>query len=92
MPLSTDDLTFLARLAKSPDGLYLVTMLEARLGHVEGMLRRLEGVQMHRAQGRAETLDELISDIREAHTKLTRNLPTVSPRFRKVVSMSGNAA
>lgn len=86
MQLSTDDLTFLARLAKSPDGARLVTLLQALLGDVEGQLRKLEGVQMHRAQGRALAFDELIDNMSDAEKKLNRNPPIESRRLRKVVN------
>jgi len=92
MVLSTEDLTFLARLAKSPDGQRFLAILEAKLGHEEGQLRRLDSTPLYRAQGRAGMLDELIDDIREAQAKLARNQSTESRPLRRVVSTSGRAA
>lgn len=87
MVLSTDELTFLARFAKSPDAKALVSILQGKLGDVEGKLRRAEGAEMHRCQGRAQQLDELLADIRDAEMRLHTSTAqsTASRRFRQVL-------
>lgn len=71
MHLSSDDLAFLARFNKTPDGQYLLRLLQAKLVERDQMLRKATGEEVHRAQGRALELDELIADITTAQQKLT---------------------
>ena len=86
MPLTNEDLTFLARLAKSPDGKFLQRILAARLGEVEAKLRVGEGAAMHRAQGRAQELDDLMQMIDKADEWLQRGVPSRSQVKRPVTN------
>ncbi len=82
MKLTGDQLKFLARFSKSPDGRALVSILQAKLGETEVKLRTLEGAELHRQQGRAQQLDELLTDIDEAQARLIRNASTTPPSYR----------
>jgi len=92
MPLTHEDLTFLARLAKSPDGKYLQRIYAARLGEVEAKLRVGEGAAMHRSQGRAQELDDLMQMIDKADEWLQRGVPTQSQGLRRVTNSSATDA
>lgn len=73
MQLTTDQLQFLARLSKSPDGRFLVSKyLEPKLAEADGKLRTARGEDIFRAQGAATVLAELIADIAEAEQRLNR--------------------
>lgn len=72
MQLSGAQLSFLASFAKAPDGRALLEILKAKLAEREVALRTKVGEEVYRAQGRALELDELIADIAEASTRLTR--------------------
>lgn len=74
--LSTDNLLFLARLSKSPEGHALLEILRAELAETDARLRRTAGDETLRAQGRAQALDELIADITTAKQKLNPPRPT----------------
>lgn len=78
MHLSSDDLQFLARLSKSPDGQALLKLLRAELAEADAMLRKATGDEMFRCQGRAQYLDGLIKTIESANQKLTPRRPTVN--------------
>ena len=82
MKLSGDQLAFLARFSKSPDGRALQQILEAKLAEVDVKLRTTEGAEMHRQQGRAQELAEILTDITEAVTRLTRNVSTTPRLYR----------
>lgn len=82
MHLSEEQLQFLARFSKSPDGRAFVLMLQAKLGEVEAKLRTSTGEEVYRTQGRALVLDELIADIEGAWQKLNRAVPTHTSKFR----------
>ena len=82
MHLSEEQLQFLARFSKSPDGRALLLMLQAKLGEVEAKLRTATGEEVYRTQGRALVLDDLIADIEDAQQKLNRTVPTPTSRFR----------
>lgn len=79
MKLSGDQLAFLARFSQSPDGRALLLILEAKLAEVDVKLRILEGAEVHRQQGRAQQLDELMSDITEARQRLARSATSATP-------------
>jgi hypothetical protein len=81
MRLSNEQLEFLARLNKAPEGRLLLTLLQAKLRECEANLRTKTGEEVYRAQGRALELDELIADITEAQARLTR---TVRPPTSRV--------
>lgn len=77
MQLTTDQLLFLARLSKSPEGRTLVTnYLEPKLAEADGKLRTARGEDIFRAQGAATALAELIADIASADKKLTQAAST----------------
>jgi len=84
MQLNTDDLGFLARLSKSPDGRRLLQLLQAKQAECNDKLRRTTGEEVLRWQGRALAVDELIDDIATAEQKLTRNAPSATSRTRPV--------
>jgi hypothetical protein len=82
MRLSNEQLVFLARFARSPEGNQLLTILKAKLGDRESKLRTTVGEEVYRTQGRALELDELIADITEAQQRLTRVESAVTSRNR----------
>ena len=74
MHLSTDQLAFIARFAKSPEGqMFRKVVLEGRLDVVSKELRSLTGEQVYRAQGRALELDGLIALLDDAQNRLNRS-------------------
>lgn len=84
MRLDNDDLAFLARLSKSPDGRRLLQMLQAKQAECNDKLRTTTGEEVLRWQGRALAVDEMIADIAQAEQKLTRNAPSATSRTRPV--------
>lgn len=75
MTLSTSDLSFLARFARTPDGQALLRILEARLASVNETLLGTDGNDVYRFQGKATQLRELCKDITEAEQRLARAAP-----------------
>lgn len=92
MRLSNDDLAFLARLSKSPDGRRLLQMLQAKQAECNDKLRSATGEEVLRWQGRALAVDEMIADIAQAERTLTRNAPSVTSRTRLDPNTAGHAA
>lgn len=84
MRLDNDDLAFLARLSKSPDGRRLLQMLQAKQAECNDKLRAVTGEEVLRWQGRALAVDEMIADIAQAEQKLTRSKPSVTSPTRLV--------
>lgn len=80
MHLSSDDLAFLDRFSKTPDGQYLLKLLRAKLAEREQKLRTATGEEVYRNQGRALELDEMIAEVTTAQQKLTRNVRPVTSR------------
>lgn len=78
--LTSEQLSFLARFAKTPDGNAYLAILKARLRETESALRKQDGSELHRVQGDARTLDELINDLEDAHERLIRNAATKPSR------------
>lgn len=79
MHLSTEQLAFLARFAKSPEGvMFKKLVLEGRLAVVSKELRSLTGEQVYRAQGRALELDGLIALLDDAQNRLNRSPSALS--------------
>lgn len=72
MRLSNEQLEFLARLNKAPEGPLLLAFLQAKLRERDTALRTATGEEVYRSQGRATELDELIADITQAQARLTR--------------------
>lgn len=60
MTLTGDQVAFLDRLSKSPDGRLLLSMYQADLAELDVKLRRLSGEALSQAQGRAQQLEEMI--------------------------------
>lgn len=58
-PLNKDELEFMGRLARSPDGQMLRNILEKRLEVYNYDCRRLDASALHRTQGRAQELEDL---------------------------------
>lgn len=79
MRLTTEQLTFLARFAKTPDGQFLVGMLEARQAELNTTLRDVTGEEVYRTQGRALEVDNLLDQVKSAHVKLNRGAPSRTP-------------
>jgi hypothetical protein len=79
MQLKHEQLQFLARLHKSPDGQFLLQILRAKQSERDAALRTTKGEDVYRAQGRALELDELVADITEASQRLDRIRPS-APR------------
>jgi hypothetical protein len=71
MTLTSDQLLFLARFSKSPEGKFLVSMYEAELAEVDGKLRKAVGEDIYRLQGRASQIEEMIDRIKTAERKAT---------------------
>jgi hypothetical protein len=91
MRLDNEQLEFLARLSKAPEGRALLTILQAKLRDRESKLRTTAGEEVYRYQGRALELDELIADIEEAQARRTRAAapPTSRARFDMHPSLTG---
>jgi hypothetical protein len=83
MRLSGDQLAFMARFSKSPEGQMLLSIYDAKLKERESKLRTSVGEEVHRQQGRALELDELIADITEAQQRITRSISTVTSPSRR---------
>ena len=75
MSFTTEQLSFLARFSKSPDGQRVLELMKAKLVEVEKRLRTATGEEIYRQQGRALQLDELISDIVNSPARLNRVSP-----------------
>jgi len=80
MHLNGTQLQFLSRLSKTPDGLMLLQVLQAKLAESDAKLRSAIGEEVYRAQGRAQAFAEMIGDLTSADDKLTRNAPSVTSR------------
>lgn len=75
-PYSHEDLEFLRRLARMPEGRVLVELLQRKLADADQRLRTAIGDDVLRSQGRAQLLAELIDDVTEAEQRLARVAPT----------------
>jgi len=82
MHLNSDDLAFLARLNKSPEGRQLLRLRQAKQAECNEKLRAVTGEEVLRWQGRALAVDEMIADIATAEQKLTRVKPSVTSQTR----------
>jgi hypothetical protein len=86
MRLEQDDLLWLERFAKTPDGQRLLGLLNSRLAEVSVDLRKQSGEALYRAQGAAVLLDELLQDITEASQRLMRqSAPTAGVQRHRAV-------
>jgi hypothetical protein len=69
MTLTGDQLAFMARFSKSPEGKFLVSLYEAELRELDVKLRKATGEAIYQAQGRAQQLEEMIERITGAENK-----------------------
>lgn len=69
MTLTSDQLAFLARLSKSPEGKFQVSMYTDELADLDAKLRKATGDDIYRLQGRAQQLEEMIGRITGAEGK-----------------------
>jgi hypothetical protein len=72
MQLNQQQLEYLARLGRAPDGLMLKQLCRAWIDEANGHLRTKSGEHLTREQGRAVMLDELM--------RYLDGLPTTPPR------------
>jgi hypothetical protein len=78
MTLTSEQLLFLARFSKSPEGKALVSMYEAELAEVDGKLRKAVGEDIYRLQGRASQIEEMVDRIMTAESKVNSKRPAPS--------------
>lgn len=71
-PLSREELDFLARFARLPEGKMYLRYLEAKLGTADADLRIAPHDSVFVAQGRSRAFHELVLDITEAEKRLER--------------------
>lgn len=76
MGLSTNDLEFLRRFARMPEGKALVDLLQRNLAETDVKLRTTIGDELLRTQGRAQLMAELIDQVTKAEATLARANPT----------------
>lgn len=83
MTLTSEQLHFLARFWKSPEGKFLVSMYEAELAEVDVKLRKATGDDIYRLQGRASQLEVMIERIKNSDSNATskRSAPLVPRPF-----------
>jgi len=82
--LNAESVTFFQRLAKSPDGHTLRSVLQVELQACERSLRILEGAAMHRTQGAAALLDDLIANLSGvSQFQPTKGLTSARERMRE---------
>jgi len=81
MRLTTEQLSFMARFARSPEGQFFAKMLEQRQAELNSKLRDATGEEIYRTQGRAKEVDELIIQINSAQQTLNRNELPVRTRL-----------
>jgi broad specificity phosphatase PhoE len=86
MGLSTTDLEYLRRFARSPDGRQWLDILQRNLAETDVKLRTTIGDDLLRTQGRAQLLAELIDQVTKAEAVLARATPR-----RLVAEPSGQA-
>lgn len=91
MSLTKENLTTLARFAKSGDGKFFQRLLGEMLKEADEALRIARGEETFRAQGRAQTLAHLINLIQQAPANLQRNEESPSQAKRPVVDRSGSS-
>ncbi len=71
-PLSREELDFLARFARLPEGMRYLKYLETKMENADSALRSALRDDVFTAQGRARALHELWLDIKEAEKRLDR--------------------
>lgn len=78
--LTEIELQVLARINGSPDGLILKQILEKRLQEHDRNCRKLDGPDLHRAQGSATELARLLDELAGARQKVERPLAPKGPQ------------
>lgn len=73
--LTRDDLEFLRRFARLPEGRQLITLYQRNLAETDVRLRTAIGDDLLRMQGRAQLLAELIAHVTEAEKSIERSTP-----------------
>lgn len=71
MHLTGEQVSFLSRLGKTPDGQHLLMLIQAEIAECNGRLRTLSGDDLLREQGRARCFDELVKNL----TRTTQSAP-----------------
>jgi len=69
-PLDKTDLQVLSRINASPDGRYLLAILKQELESADDECRRLDSPAVHRSQGAAKVLVDIIATLEGARDKL----------------------
>lgn len=72
MALTNSDLQALRAFSRVPEGRLWVAMLEKKLAEADAHLRTATGEDLYRKQGRAQQLEELLSEIKSADQVLRR--------------------
>lgn len=88
--LTHDDLTFLARLARTPDGKKLQQFLRAMLSNADDALRKAPKDFVLGAQGSAQTLHFLVVALETAQQKLDAQVASASQPKRPVRDSTGS--
>lgn len=70
--LSTQDLEFLRRFARLPEGREWLLLLQRNLADTDKRLRSVTGDELLRTQGRAQLLAELVDQVTKAEEVLKR--------------------
>lgn len=87
MGLATKDLEQLRRFTRTPDGRFLVEWLAGKLADTDVKLRTSSGEELHRMQGRAQLLAEMLETLTKAEARLELSTPR---RHRQVVGGLGD--
>lgn len=80
MHLTDDDLAFLARFAKTPDGEYLGRLLTRAQGGIDTQLRTASGEVLFRLQGRAQQLEDTVKWVSGRSSVVVRRPPPSDSR------------
>ncbi len=73
--LNRHQLETLNHIRVSPLGQALLAILHQRLAEYDAALRREKDADIYRAQGKAQALDDLITEIEKSHEQLQRQVP-----------------
>lgn len=80
--MDTQELHAIVRTASNPDGQLILAMLKKRLDERNETLRKVDAPEVHRYQGRALELAELIRDFETARETLGKML-VPAPKITK---------
>ncbi len=73
----------MGRMARSPEGLKLINILQKRQKVYDYDCRRLDSSALHRVQGRTLELEDLLALFENAKEKLTKDAAQLSKRIIK---------